>query len=72
MWIHDAPTGTIDGVYTGISGQIANGQLVINSINKNIFDNQGDDQLIMIESKVTSQPSQSCHLFPVSGPIPVM
>ena len=29
MWIHDAPTGTIDGVYTGISGQIANGQLVL-------------------------------------------
>ena len=29
MWIHDAPTGTIDAVYTGISGQIANGQLVL-------------------------------------------
>ena len=29
MWIHDAPNGTIDGVYTGISGQIANGQLVL-------------------------------------------
>ena len=29
MWIHDAPDGTIDGVYTGISGQIANGQLVL-------------------------------------------
>ena len=29
MWIHDASTGTIDNVYTGISGQIANGQLVL-------------------------------------------
>ena len=29
MWIHDAADGTIDGVYTGISGQIANGQLVL-------------------------------------------
>ena len=29
MWIHDAPNGTIDNVYTGISGQIANGQLVL-------------------------------------------
>ena len=29
MWIHDAANGTIDGVYTGISGQIANGQLVL-------------------------------------------
>ena len=29
MWIHDAPTGTIDAVYTGISGQIGNGQLVL-------------------------------------------
>ena len=29
MWIHDAPDGTIDGVYTGISGQITNGQLVL-------------------------------------------
>ena len=29
MWIHDAPDGTIDGVYTGISGQIGNGQLVL-------------------------------------------
>ena len=29
MWIHDGPDGTIDAVYTGISGQIDNGQLVL-------------------------------------------
>ena len=29
MWIHDAPEGTIDAVYTGLSGQIGNGQLVL-------------------------------------------
>ena len=29
MWIHDAPDGTVDAVYTGISGQIGNGQLVL-------------------------------------------
>ena len=29
MWIHDAADGTIDAVYTGISGQIGNGQLVL-------------------------------------------
>ena len=30
MWIHNAPDGTVDAVYTGISGrQIANGQQVL-------------------------------------------